>query len=290
MNEISLALGSERHLAATLTLPESNHPPEVAVILMNAGVIHRMGPHRFNVKLARALARANVPSLRLDLSGQGDSRSPAKAIEQRQQVIQDLKAAMDHVERICSVKRFVIAGICSGAFNGLMSAQEDERVVGLWMLDGPVFPTRRTNWVRYGHQLQARPVNALWSWGMRAARAPLWLLKAAATASSAPPVAGQQLSHSAFASTLQTLVNRGTAICMVYTGSMYWSYNHDTQFADAFAGHAFVKKVRCDLVTKVDHTASTRAAQQQLIDMLLDWMRETQFAAVKKREAAPVDA
>lgn len=290
MNEIALTLGSERHLAATLTLPHGSTPPEVAVILMNAGVIHRMGPHRLNVKIARALAQANIPSLRLDLSGQGDSRSPLKAIERPQQVILDLKAAMDHVQRICSIQRFVIVGVCSGAFNGLALAQEDPRVAGLWLLDGPVFSTRKTNWVRYAHQLKARPVQALWTWGMRALRTPLWLLKAASTASTAPPVAGQQLSQSAFAATLQQLVDRGTAIRLVYSGSMYWSYNHATQFADAFAGHPFVAQVRCDLLADVDHTGSTRAGQLKLIHNVLDWMREWTPAPTQAREAHPVDA
>ena len=290
MNEIALTLGSERHLAATLTLPHGGPAPEVAVILMNAGVIHRMGPHRLNVKMARALADANVPSLRLDLSGQGDSRSPVKTIDRQQQVVLDLKAAMDHVQRICSVQRFVIVGICSGAFNGLAVAEQDQRVAGLWLLDGPVFSTRRTNWVRYADQLKTRPVQALWTWALRAARSPLWLLKAASTASSAPPVSGHQLSRTAFAATLQRLVDRGTAVCLVYSGSMYWSYNHATQFADAFAGHAFVSKVRCDLLADVDHTGSTREGQRKLIHNVLDWMREWSPVSTKEREARPLDA
>ena len=103
--------------------------------MLNAGVIHRIGPHRFNVKLARALASQGAAVLRMDLSGQGDSGVHPQALPFQEQAIADLRAAMDHLQRICSVDRFVIAGICSGAFNGLATALVDERVAGLWMLE-----------------------------------------------------------------------------------------------------------------------------------------------------------
>ena len=107
MNEIPLVFGADRHLVGILTLPSQGDPRPIAFLLINAGVIHRVGPHRINVKLARHLAGLGFASLRFDLSGQGDSRNALSAgtIGHAQQSIADLRAAMDHLTRTLDVLR-----------------------------------------------------------------------------------------------------------------------------------------------------------------------------------------
>ena len=43
------------------------------IIFINAGFLHRVGPNRMNTLLARALAAHGFCSMRMDLSGLGDS-------------------------------------------------------------------------------------------------------------------------------------------------------------------------------------------------------------------------
>ena len=57
MIEQSLIFGPERHLVGTVTLPEQPVVGQVMLLLTNAGVIPRVGPHRVNVKLARHFAQ-----------------------------------------------------------------------------------------------------------------------------------------------------------------------------------------------------------------------------------------
>lgn len=142
----------------------------MGVVLLNVGIIHRMGPHRFNAKLARALAREGWATLRMDLSGQGDSGTPDEALPYEQQAVTDLQATMDHFQRLCKVEKFAIAGICSGAYNGLAAALADHRVAALWMLDGYAYPTARTRWNRYTGQLREAPLRALRSWTRKLVR------------------------------------------------------------------------------------------------------------------------
>lgn len=275
MKEVPLGFGSDRHLIGTLTLPASTTPRGPAFILPNAGVVHRIGPHRLHVKLARALARQGHPCLRLDLSGVGDSRTPADAAPFQQQVVHDLRQAMDHLQKICSVDSFAIAGICSGAHNGLATALEDPRVKGLWMLDGYVYPTPRTHTVRLQRQLAADPTRTLLSWTRSAIERGARGLRGSDAVPAGKADAGDNAPPpEAFARAIQSLVDRGTSVYFMYTGSLLWTYNYPEQLRDAFAQHDFVHRVRCDYVPEIDHTATSLAAQRLVIERLGGWAAE----------------
>lgn len=278
MNEISFTFGSQRHLSATLTLPPGEGVRGLGVVLLNVGIIHRIGPHRFNVKLARALTQDGLATLRIDLSGQGDSGTPKDALPHEQQAVADLQAAMDHFQRICNINQFAIAGICSGAYNALAAALADSRVVALWMLDGYAYPTARTRWNRYTHRLRDAPLRALGSWTRRLAKRTARAVRNLAVRSTtqegwdfgrrAPP-------RHVFGRDVQTLVDRGVALCFVYSGSMHWDFNYQEQLREAFSEFNFVDRVRCEYLPQADHTATTLATQQRLIRGISDWLRGT---------------
>ncbi|MGA8008355.1 MAG: alpha/beta hydrolase, partial [Thiomonas sp.] len=77
-----------------MTFPASGtaSPPPFGVLLFNAGVIHRVGAHRVNVKLARALAADGIATLRCDLHGMGDSLRADGRLSYKDQVVADLRA------------------------------------------------------------------------------------------------------------------------------------------------------------------------------------------------------
>ena len=94
----SIALpGDSGGVVAILTEPgsEITGQQRPSVTLLNAGVIHRVGPHRLHVRLARALAAAGFPALRLDLSGIGDSRPLAEGLTFRESAVADIRTALD---------------------------------------------------------------------------------------------------------------------------------------------------------------------------------------------------
>lgn len=250
----------------------------MGVVLLNVGIIHRIGPHRFNAKLARALTSEGLATLRMDLSGQGDSGTPDDALPYEQQAVADLQAAMDHFQRICNIEKFAIVGICSGAYNALAAALADDRVAALWMLDCYAYPTARTVWNRYIDRLGEASPRALGSWTRKLARRTeraighvvnrsttqeLWDLERRA-----PP-------REIFGRDIQTLVDRGVDVCFVYSGSMRWTFNYQEQLRESFSEFNFVDRVKCEYLPQADHTASTLAAQQQLIRSIVDWLRGT---------------
>jgi alpha/beta superfamily hydrolase len=291
LNEVSVSFGVQRHLSATLTLPADEQPARIGVVLLNVGIIHRIGPHRFNAKLARALAREGVATLRLDLSGQGDSGTPNEALPFEQQAVADLQAAMDHFQRVGNVGQFAIAGICSGAYVGLVAALADERVVALWMLDGYAYPTATTVWNRYTLRVRQAPLRTVGS-GLRklvkrAARAFRPVARPPATQDAwdfghrAPP-------REVFGRDIQSLVDRGVAVCLVYSGSLRWYFNYPEQLRDAFSEFGFVNHVRCEYLPQADHTATTLATQERLIRGLADWLRGTPALNPRPLSPAPL--
>lgn len=275
MNEIAVVFGPERHLTGTLSMPAKEESAKFAVLLLNAGVIHRIGPHRFNVKLARELTRNGIPCLRFDLSGQGDSRVPAQAQSFERQAVADLQAAMDHMERLCNVRQFVIAGICSGAQNGLATAQVDQRVIGLWMQDGYMYPTRKTRWVRYRLQLSSRFLSTLRSWTVSLLRklGSAFGRNRRGTRDEPDRVdyGHRAPSREEYARIMDTLTQRGVQMYLTYTGSMLWWFNYPEQLSEAFKGHVFVDAVRCEFLPHIDHTATLLSSQRHLITSIRDW-------------------
>ena len=58
MNERIIQFGTTGSLIGIVTRPndDSIDPSKPAVILLNSGIVHKVGPHRLYVKLARAFA------------------------------------------------------------------------------------------------------------------------------------------------------------------------------------------------------------------------------------------
>lgn len=276
MNEVSVTFGPQGHLAGTLTLP-SGPARDVGVLLCNAGVIHRIGPHRLNVKLARHLASQGFAVLRMDLSGQGDSRTTASSLSFDRQAVADLRAGMDHLGRAAGTRRFALAGICSGAHHGVATALEDERLQALWLMDGYTYETPRTYAVRMAHQLRVEPWRALARWlsaPWRLATGRLRRVRAAMAGQEALLVDGSHPTppKAAYAAMLQRLIDRQVDVRLVFTSSMFWRYNHDTQWRDAFAPFGAVANLRCDLLRDVDHTVTTLHAQRKVIESVSEFL------------------
>src|SRR5581483_2069665 len=140
MSEQVLLFGEHRTLVGVVTSPDA---PEgaptasapVAAVFLNAGVIHRVGPSRLYVHLARALARLGWMSVRFDHSGIGDSpvRRDGRSFEESATL--EAGEAMDALEQSYGVRQFVLIGLCSGAVTAFEAAGVDERVAGIVMIN-----------------------------------------------------------------------------------------------------------------------------------------------------------
>ena len=65
MRETGVRFGKAGHLAATLTLLDGEC--RRGLVLPSSGLLHRIGPHRMNVRLARQAAARGLAAIRFDL-------------------------------------------------------------------------------------------------------------------------------------------------------------------------------------------------------------------------------
>jgi pimeloyl-ACP methyl ester carboxylesterase len=138
--------GPKNTLVGVVTLPTSDKKDDSEarpfIILLNAGLMHRAGPFRLSVHLARQIAERGFRVLRFDQTGLGDSAPNPERVPLSEQIVDDAREAMKFLSENYAAKNFVFGGLCSGAVNAHRIALADDRVVGMWMLDGYAYPTR----------------------------------------------------------------------------------------------------------------------------------------------------
>ena len=283
MTERSVTFGADDGLVGTITLPQPEHAQAAAIglVLFNAGMVHRVGPHRINVRLARALASRGIPSIRFDLAGHGDSARPSGQHSFEQQAVVDVRAAMDALASAAHLDRFAIFGHCSGAYHGYAAALADERVVGLLMFDAYRYPTLKTHAYHYLKALRqphlTRRVLGFLRRGVARA-APRRHAPAGRVAAEHPvPELGRVNfipSKEVFAEGLKMLLGRGVNVAMIYSGGEIRHYNYRRQFHDTFAPFGIADRITATFLPDSDHQASALADQAELMRLILAWSGE----------------
>ena len=123
-----------------LTEPAEAGEPEHCIVMLNAGAIRRIGPGRMWVEIARRWAARGVPVLRLDLEGIGDADGDSSPYAQdaalyAPRFVDQALAVLDALEEAGLGNRFVLGGLCSGAYWSYHAALRDERVVAAGLLN-----------------------------------------------------------------------------------------------------------------------------------------------------------
>lgn len=271
-HEIVVRFGDAESLVGIVTPAAA--PNGTAVVLLNAGVIHRVGPHRMNVQLARRLAARGFTAMRFDLSGIGDSRSAVGELSFRERSVVETRAALDRLARDHGARRFVLFGLCSGADNALATALEDPRVQGLVMVDPFTYVTRRA----LGRKLVAKARSLggprrIVAWGLSVARRKVSARLAArkTTEESEPTQYGRVAPRAdEFLGWLQKLVDRKAGILALYSGALGERYNHEDQLFEVFP--ALRGRVDRAWFPEANHTFTARGEMLRLIEHATDWV------------------
>ena len=133
MNEEAMQFGASRSLVGIFTEPGSatvgSKPP--TIILSNAGLVHRVGPNRIYVRMARKFAEMGFPVFRFDFSGIGDSEVRRDNLPFEESRHRELQDAMNLLVDTKGINKFILMGICSGAVASFKTACQDPRVVAL---------------------------------------------------------------------------------------------------------------------------------------------------------------
>ncbi len=124
-------------LYGILSLPKAAELPIDArrrgVLVVVGGPQYRVGSHRQFALLAHALAAQQIPVMRFDYRGMGDSEGAPRSFEA---VDDDLRAALDaFCAAVPGMAEVVIWGLCDAASAALFYAHQDLRVTGLVLLN-----------------------------------------------------------------------------------------------------------------------------------------------------------
>ncbi len=134
-------LGRERRLFSIVTRSLVEVPVNsgrcLTIVLLTAGTVHRIGPNRVYVSLARQLAAAGHTVIRVDQSGVGDSPARSSIAEN---VVYSEQSAEDTVQIVESLQllgfeRCVLLGICSGAYHAYRAASAGLGVCGIVLIN-----------------------------------------------------------------------------------------------------------------------------------------------------------
>lgn len=118
-------------LVGITSQPET--PADTGVLILVGGPQYRAGSHRQFTLLARQLAAQGIAAMRFDYRGTGDSEGDARNFEV---VGDDIRAGIDtFFERIPTLQRLIIWGLCDAASSALFYAHTDRRVTGLILLN-----------------------------------------------------------------------------------------------------------------------------------------------------------
>jgi pimeloyl-ACP methyl ester carboxylesterase len=288
MPERIAQFGPANGLLGVLTEPANAQANTPAVLLLNAGVLHRVGPLGWYVELARRLARLGCPVLRFDLAGIGDSPVRADNLSEVERALADITSAMDYLARTRQVSRFVLIGLCSGAMFAHHAAVRDARIAGAVLLDGYGYRTlgywrryamprllRRASWLNLLRRFAARfTARAALARHPREPQAETYFLDF-------PP-------RAQMAAELRTLLARGTALHFLYSGGLATQYFNDARQFREMYGDLDPTGTRLTVVydERADHLYCDLAARAAMLARIEGWMAQFIGSEIAERAQA----
>jgi pimeloyl-ACP methyl ester carboxylesterase len=278
MKEKAVQFGTSCVLTGIRTEPDADARRAGApgVIMLNSGILHRVGACRLHVHLARALADAGFHTLRFDFSGIGDSEARKDTLSFEESAPLEVMEAMDYLGKTAGVENFVLVGLCSGADVAFHAAVRDERVVGLCQLDAWPYKTLRHKLHHYGPKL-GRPQ----SWANFIRRQVSRAMPAPAPASAGSELADLDLPtyvrecppREFVAEKLRELMARHVELFHIYSGGQE-DYNYEKQFENAFSDVSFGERLCVRYLPDADHIFTGLEHQREVIGRITVWLTQ----------------
>jgi hypothetical protein len=265
--------GPDRGHIGILTVPVQPVAEAPTIVLLNSGIIHRVGSNRIGVKLARAFGAAGFTTLRFDYSGIGDSQRRVDVPSLQESVGRDISVALQFCERMMDSRAFVLAGLCSGAYDALHNARDDARIVGVFMVDipGPF----KNGWHTF-HHIKSRLLRPS-SWGNPLRKSAHYLaeLKQPRGGSGEQKYilgARSRASREWMDDHMCAVLSRGAYLSFIFTRGDGAVYNHESLFPNLFPDAARHRLVKYAYFPNADHAFSRARERSRLISHAVEWL------------------
>jgi len=260
---------------------DSNRP---CIVILNAGIVHRVGPSRLHVLMARRLATAGFTVVRFDLSGIGDSERRTDGLAPLDAALADIGEVLDSLEAKLQRRRFILFGLCSGADQAVLYAGRDPRVTGVMFVDPHIPRTYKYYLHYYGRRLfrGSSWLNILQGrhpmFHSRSRRAGADRPSLAATAATDRPDVEliRQLTSKKVRDFLENAYRAALAqdnrLLAIFTGGLEAQHCYREQLLDAFPTVPFGSRLRLEYFGDADHMFESRAQRDALIDLITSWL------------------
>lgn len=278
MIERILLFGTRAELTGVLTKPEESAEKKnkPAILLLNAGFLHRVGFNRFNTDIARLLSQSGFSSLRFDLHGLGDSANYDGKRPYDDQTLIDINEAIDILLKKTGASHCILIGLCSGADYSHTVAVNDSRVCGAVLLDGYAFPTFGFYLRDYGPGVlnPLKIINFIgkkffYSRKTKSSNADLSNNESEIYVRSFPP-------KKKIMNEIQQLIDRDVYLYYIYSSGVPIYYNYANQFRDMFRSLKFKDKISHSYMTNADHTYTRIDLRKKLLRSIINWI-ESKF-------------
>ena len=279
----------------------AQHPEQVgrrartAVLFLNVGSNHHVGPHRMYVSLSRELAGVGFSAFRFDVAGLGDSRAHPGAKENAlysQASIHDVQQAMTFLSRAIDAERFILFGICSGAYLAFHATVADPRVSGQILVNPQTFEWRegdsleikikkesykatrfyrqalfkKDTWVRlYRQEINLR--------GIADELVDRSRQQLASRVSRALSMSPDSVGH--VARSFVSISDRGTQSLLIYSGNDGGIDVIESHLGTGGGRMRRRKNFRFEILDGADHTVTPLVSQEELERLLLSYMSQT---------------
>lgn len=282
-SEQAAMIGAAPQLVSVITTPAESvrGAQHTGVIILGAGLVHRVGPNRMTVRTARRLAELGYVVARFDHRGIGDSGSRQDNRPFAVSAVEETREVMDYLSRHHAVEKFVLMGICSGAETALRTGFADSRVTGVGLINGGG-QGYGDAWESYEYvrgearQYLKRSLFSLDSWwraltGRIQYRRLLAVLLKRIRNRLAPPKVVVEASQQA-ATDIQKLLRRGVRILWLQSQGDFSRDYFDTMFGRDTQLLLEAGSVRVETITFTDHTLTDRYGQLRVLSLVEEWL------------------
>jgi pimeloyl-ACP methyl ester carboxylesterase len=272
--EQAVLLGRHSLVGILTRPPPARQKDAPAIVILNTGIVHRVGHHRMYVSLARELATSGRTVVRFDFAGIGDSKPRNDGTSPLIASLSDIREVLDTLEKTHEVKEFILVGLCSGADHAVLYTHTDPRVVGLVLMDPTLPPTLRY----YVYYVMQRLKNFRNWISVATGRSGLMRLVSTHLISNMrpkPQLEGLSLQNLRFSSHLpqcyRSAAERGVSMLAVFT-SVSVRHTYKQQMPDAFPEASAGGKLRLEFFPESDHLFSGEKVRSRLSAVICDWL------------------
>ena len=270
MKESAVQFGELGRLNGIVTEPSESQHRSMGFIIITAGLTTKAGPFRLYTELAREAAKVGFTALRFDLGGICNSEEihPSLPLKRRTEI--DIEQAISLLKNNYGIQNYILGGLCSGAEDSFRFAEKDEQVIGVFMIDGHAYRTKKW-WLR--HTLNPRFFIQLAGKMLRYLNLFKYVVK------TDPQLGGesslidyQQMKFEESSRILKSLVARNTKLLYLYTLGMDDKFNHRSQFFDMYPKLSATDKITINYLPEMSHLQIFEQDRRKMVGLIKEWL------------------